>query len=92
MANKFRGSIGGNGFQDINYYAVDQMAASTITLKTLATKSAQIQRTVNTLTKILQTMPAEMFDLIGADIIAAGEKINDVAGAIAIAHDQKAGF
>lgn len=77
MAKKYTGQIGGNGFQEINYYAVDQMVASTISQKALATKSTQISRTVNQLTKILQTMPAEMFDAIGADIIAAGEKLND---------------
>lgn len=92
MAKKYTGAIGGNGFQEINYYAVDQMTASTISQKALATKSTQISRTVNQLTKILQTMPAEMFDAIGADIIAAGEKLNDAAGAIGTAHDKKAGF
>lgn len=92
MNKKYTGSIGGNGFQDLNYYAVDQMVASSISLKSLATKTTQISRTVNQLTKILQSMPAEMFDLVGADIIAAGEKLNDAAGAIAVAHDKKAGF
>lgn len=92
MNKKYTQSIGGNGFQEIDYYAVDQMVASTISLKSLATKTNQISRTVNQLTKILQTMPAEMFALVGADIIAAGEKLNDAAGAIAIAHDKKAGF
>jgi len=66
MNKKYTGSIGGNGFQDLNYYAVDQMVASTISLKSLA--------------------------IIGADILAAGEKLNDAAGAIAVAHDKKAGF
>jgi hypothetical protein len=92
MNKKYTGSIGGNGFQEINYYAVDQMVASTISQKSLASKTTQISRTVNQLTKILQTMPAEMFEMIGADIIAAGEKLNDASGAIAIAHDKKAGF
>jgi hypothetical protein len=92
MNKKYTGSIGGNGFQEINYYAVDEMVASAISQKSLATKTTQISRTVNQLTKILQTMPAEMFALVGADIIAAGEKLNDAAGAIAIAHDKKAGF
>jgi hypothetical protein len=92
MKAQYRGAIGGNGFQVIDHNAVEAMVASTISLKTLATKTTQISRTINTLTKILQTMPAEMFDVIGADIIAAAEKINDAAGAIAIAHDQKAGF
>jgi len=92
MNKKYTGSIGGNGFQEINYYAVDEMVASAISQKSLATKTTQSSRTVNQLTKILQTMPAEMFALVGADIIAAGEKLNDAAGAIAIAHDKKAGF
>ncbi len=92
MNKKYTGIIGGNGFQDLNYYAADQMVASSLSLKSLATKSTQISRAVNQLTKILQTMPVEMFDLVGADIIAAGEKLNDAAGAIAVAHDKKAGF
>jgi hypothetical protein len=92
MNKKYTGSIGGNGFQEINYYAVEQIVASKVSLKVLATKSSQISHTVNTLTRILQSMPAELFDMIGADIIAAGEKLNDAAGAIAIAHDKKAGF
>jgi hypothetical protein len=92
MNKKYLGSIGGNGFQEINYYAVEQIVASKVSLKVLATKSSQISHTVNTLTRILQSMPAELFDMIGADIIAAGEKLNDAAGAIAIAHDKKAGF
>lgn len=92
MNKKYLGSIGGNGFQEINYYAVEQIVASKVSLKVLATKSSQISHTVNTLTRILQSMPAELFDMIGADIIAAGEKLNDAAGAIAVAHDKKAGF
>jgi hypothetical protein len=92
MTKKYTGAIGGNGFKEINYYAVEQITNSNIPLKALAVKANQMGRTINTLTKILQTMPAELFEIIGADIIQAAEMLNDASGAIAIAHDKKAGF
>ena len=85
-------AIGGNGYGDINYYTVDLIANSNVSLKTLATKSTQIARNLNTLSNILSTMPKELFDIVGKDIVLVAEKMNDLNGAIGIAHDQKAGF
>jgi hypothetical protein len=64
---------------------------SSISSKKLALKSMQIGRSLNVLTRILETMPEEMFNLIGKDIVEAAEKINDLAGAVGEAADRKAG-
>jgi hypothetical protein len=85
-------AIGGNGFTHINDFRVDRIANSNVSTKTLATKSTQIARNLNALSKILETMPTELFDLIGADILNFAEQINNINGEICIAHDKKAGF
>jgi hypothetical protein len=51
----------------------------------------QIGRNLNALTRILENMPEEMFNLVGKDILEAAEKINDLNGAIGTAADRKAG-
>jgi hypothetical protein len=85
-------AIGGNGFGDIDYYAVDRLVNSNVSLKTLSTKSTQIARNLNALSNILSTMPKELFEIVGNDILLVAEKINDLNGAICVAHDQKAGI
>jgi hypothetical protein len=84
-------SIGGNGFDYISDYYVNELVNSSISANKLALKSMQIGRSLNVLTRILETMPEEMFNLIGKDIVEAAEKINDLAGAVGTAADRKAG-
>jgi hypothetical protein len=90
--NKNQVTIGGKGFGYISDYYVNELVNSTISAKKLALKSMQISRSLNTLTRILETMPEEMFNLVGKDIVEAAEKINDLAGAVGVAADRKAGY
>jgi len=92
MATKNRANIGANGYGEICEYSVQRLVESSVTTKSLATKSLQLSRKMSEISKILQTMPTELFDVVGADILALGEKMNDVIGVIGTAHDRKAGF
>jgi len=92
MATKNRANIGANGYGAINEYAVQRIVESSVTTKSLATKSIQLSRKMVEISKILQTMPTELFDVIGSDILELGEQMNDIIGAIGTAHDRKAGF
>jgi hypothetical protein len=89
--NKNYATIGGNGFGYISEYYVNELVNSSLTQRQLAFKTMQIGRNLNALTRILETMPEEMFNLVGKDIFEAAEKINDLNGAIGTAADRKAG-
>ena len=84
-------TIGGNGFGYISEYYVIELVNSNVTARQLAFKTMQIGRNLNALTRLLETMPVEMFNLVGKDILEAAEKINDLNGAIGTAADRKAG-
>lgn len=84
-------TVGGNGFGYISEYYVNELVNSSVTAKQLAKKTTQLGRNLNALTAILETMPVEMFNLVGKDILEAAEKINDLNGALGTAADRKAG-
>jgi hypothetical protein len=92
MATKNRANIGANGYREINEYTVERIVESSVKIKTLAIKSTQLSRKMSEISKILQTMPVELFELVGSDILELGEQMNDIIGAIGSAHDRKAGF
>ena len=92
MALKNKASIGANGFDCINQYQVDKIVASNTSLKSLATKSTQLSKKMNEISKILETMPVELFEIVGSDILNLGNQMNDVIGIICVAHDKKAGL
>jgi hypothetical protein len=92
MATKNRANIGADGYRDINEYTVERIVESSVKIKTLAIKSTQLTRKMAEISKILQTMPAELFEVVGADILELGEQMNDIIGAIGTASDRKAGF
>ena len=90
MKHKNNATIGGNGFQHINDYRVERLANHPqITLKQLAMRTTQISRVLNDLTKVLENMPTEMFELIGKDILEFANHINDLNGEIGMAHDAR---
>ena len=85
-------SIGGNGYESINNYRVERMKNNpTVTTAQLDVRSSQLNRVVCDLTKILQNMPEDMFAEYGSALVSLGEQINNYAGEIAIAHDERLG-
>lgn len=61
-----------------------------VTQKQLASNADKLSRVVNQLNRILETMPEDLYaSYIGETLKEAGNLINNVAGVIGSAHDQR---
>lgn len=90
-------TIGGNGYNKIDYYAIDQLVSSeTLSSEDLGKYSDALCKIVTDLNKVLRRLPKELLDTEGEDgtiaeqYLCIGEKLNDLNGVIGIASDQKA--
>lgn len=86
---KNRSTIGGNGFTNLNYYQAEMLEASSVTQKQLAQYADRLGKKVAELNKIVQSMPEEMFAIVGVDLFGIGEDLNNLAGAVGLAHDSR---
>jgi hypothetical protein len=86
-----RESIGGNGFTiNVDVAAEIQLSDVKINQRQLAINADKLSKVVNQLNRILQTMPEELYQgFIGEAVRDAGNLINNAAGIVGAAHDQR---
>lgn len=90
MATKTRRhTINANGFRLNVDIAGDQIAQLPIKKAQLLRANKQLWQGLIKIQQALNTMPQELYDLVGEAIAEAGEVISDEAGKIGSAHDRK---
>lgn len=96
MRSKYRQEIGGDGFQFIDRYGIKQLTDSEkLTQAQLSRVGMRMGRIINQLNGLLNSMPEEMLELdieagtLNQEIVRLGNSLNDLAGMILIAADEK---
>lgn len=84
-----RHTINANGFRLNVDIAGDEIAQLPIKKAQLLRANKQLWQGIIKIQQALNTMPQELYDLVGEAIAEAGEVISDEAGKIGSAHDKK---
>ncbi len=84
-----RHTINANGFRiNVDFYA-DEIVQLPVKKAQLLRANKQLWQGIVKIQQALNTMPQELYDLVGEAIAEAGEIISDEAGKIGAAHDKK---
>lgn len=84
----FRPTIGGDGFTGNVENEGENIIARGVAPKLLKDPHHRLERVVIELNKLVATMPPELFNVIGDDVMRQGEELNNLLGSIGFALDQ----